>query len=128
MLSRRHLSNVRRNGKTILEHGVFRLSVLRSLYFSQPSGAYYIEFRTHTNDRLDGIDTNLRLLLAAKEPKKVALELALLPPQELSKNLSALKVLSEQSPTALGISNNDLTRIAAPMGDWEILSIIKFSS
>jgi hypothetical protein len=66
--------------------------------------------------------------LAAKEPKKVALELALLPPQELSKNLSALKVLSEQSPTALGISNNDLTRIAAPMGDWEILSIIKFSS
>jgi hypothetical protein len=62
--------------------------------------------------------------LAAKEPKKVALELALLPPQELSKNLTALKVLSEQSPT----SNNDLTRIAAPMGDWEILSIIKFSS
>jgi hypothetical protein len=80
------------------------------LFFTQWTG--YIEFRTHTNDRLDTIESNLRTLLATQSPRKVLSELVKLPVGQLAKNLPALRKVSEQSPSEVGASPQQLKDVA----------------
>jgi len=56
----------------------------------------YVEFRTHTGDRLDSIEAGLRVLQAAQIPGKVLKELVNLPPKKFALNLPALRKVAEQ--------------------------------
>lgn len=54
------------------------------------------KFQTHTEDRLDTIESELRTLEASQAPAKVLKELASLDTKHLAQNLPALRKVSEQ--------------------------------
>lgn len=97
----------------------------------------YTEFRVHTADRLDAIESSLRTIQASSAPKKVLGELASLTPANLAKNLSALRVVAEQpveevrpSKANLHAISQDLLRIDSKTPDYwpAVLQFVNFAT
>lgn len=96
-----------------------------------------IAFRTHTNDRLDTIESNLRIVQASSAPRSVLTQLADLPPKALSKNLSALRKVAEQpvssvrpTPAELNSVRKNLLQVKDSAPDYwpALLQYVQFAS
>jgi hypothetical protein len=97
----------------------------------------YTEFRVHTNDRLEDIENALRTLQASSSPKRVLSELATLPPKDLGKSLSALRIVAQQpvaevkpAPATLQDVQRNLLRVDENAPDYwpTVLQFIGFAS
>ena len=71
-------------------------AVVAILIFLLTQWTSYVEFRTHTADRLDTVEAQLRDLRASRSPSKVLDEIAQVSPKAFEKNLPALRQVAQQ--------------------------------
>jgi hypothetical protein len=89
-----------RIGKNLREWSAPGIAVTLLIFFLVQWSAY-IEFRTHTTDRLDKIDADVRLLRAPIEPRAVLDEMSRLNQKQFAYSLPALRKAQEQKVSDL---------------------------
>jgi len=107
------------------------------LLFAFTNWDKYVEFRTHTSDRLDTIELQLRNLRASQSPGPVIKELGALSQKDFAKSLTALdivvqKPVSEVNPEPSVLREINTRLLATPQsspGYWPtVFRYIEFAS
>jgi hypothetical protein len=85
---------------------------LAAVYYSISGVRENSEFRAHTNDRLDAIESQVRLLLAPQAPSTVLKEMGSLNQKAFSMSLPALRKVSELPATRVRADPETVREIA----------------